>query len=56
MAKFRGVVALVLAFSLPGAGARAETLADALIAAYQNSSLMAQNEALLVCPVPGTSA
>ena len=45
MRKFIGTVAAILALSAPMA--RAETLADALIAAYRNSNLLDQNRAVL---------
>lgn len=41
------VAALALAAGLSGAPAKAESLADAMIAAYRNSNLLEQNEALL---------
>lgn len=40
-------MAVGLAVTLAGLPARAETLADALISAYKNSNLLAQNEAVL---------
>ena len=45
MRKFFGTLVAVLAFS--GPMAQAETLADALIAAYRNSNLLDQNRAVL---------
>jgi outer membrane protein len=45
MRKFIGTLAAVLALSAPMA--QAETLADALIAAYRNSNLLDQNRAVL---------
>lgn len=41
------VAALALAAGLSGSAATAESLADAMIAAYRNSNLLEQNEALL---------
>ncbi len=46
MRKFWGVLALGLTLSAASV-ARSETLADALVAAYRNSNLLAQNEAIL---------
>lgn len=45
MRKFIGIFVAVLALSAPAV--RAETLADALIAAYRNSNLLDQNRAVL---------
>ena len=42
-----GIAAVLLLVSATAAPARAETLADALIAAYRNSNLLAQNQAVL---------
>ncbi len=51
MRKFLRAVTVTAAFALSGAvsaaGAKAETLADALIAAYKNSHLLDQNQAVL---------
>ncbi len=43
----RGLMALIIGVALAAPAARAETLADAMAAAYENSGLLEQNRALL---------